>query len=144
AWLKEGRLVQQLFAGQSLARDPVPGVDEDGEVAAAMAPLLVDDAAPSFARLSAVEWLFDHVWSRTNGRGKLEAIRAGARALSAKDANLRRFTLDALTGLDPVRLRLDGVSDAAVAGLLRERARELQEPQRVQLEMLAEAVTPRR
>ncbi len=144
AWLEGGRLVQRLFAGQSLARDPLPGVDQDGDVAVAMAHLLGDDAALPFARLSAVEWLFDHVWRRTNGRGKLEAIRAGARALSAKDANVRRFALDALTGLDPLRLRLDDLVDSGAARLLRERAAELQEPQRVQLELLSDALTPRR
>jgi hypothetical protein len=144
AWLRGGRLVQKLFAGEALARDPLPGVDAEGQAAAGMASLLADEKAPMFARLSAVGWLFDGLWVRTNAQGKALALRAGARTAGEADANLRRFSLEALLGLDPLTLRQEGVADAEASRLLRERAGDLAEPQSVQLEKLAEAIEPRR
>ena len=143
AWLGEGRLVHRLFAGQALARDSIPGVDAKGEVAAAMAAILADEASDAFLRLSLVEWANTHLWKKTAPRGKIAILRADAAALGAKDQNLRRFALDALVDLDTLRLQQEGVADAAVASLLRERAGALAEPEHAALERLAQALTPR-
>lgn len=143
SWLREGRLVQRLFAGQALSRDPLPGVDQDGEVARAIAKILGDERADVFLRLSAVGWLHEYLWARTSARGKAAALQADAKALGAKDANVRRFALDALVDLDPLMLRQLGVADAQAAALLRQHAVALDEARRRRLEQLAEAVTPR-
>lgn len=142
-WLKKGGMVQRIFAGEALTRDGLPGVDADGQAATAVAEVLGDESAAPFLRISALEWLKDRLWSLTNPAGKAAGIRAEAKALSAKDANVRQFSQDALSDLDPLRLREDGVADAAAAGLLRERAAALEEPARARLQALAEALTPR-
>jgi len=144
AWLRDGPLVQRLFAGQALSRDALPGVDEGGDVATAMAKLLGDEASDTFLRLAAVEWVHEHIWPRTSAPGRLEIIRADAKALSAKDPNVRQFALDALLDIDPLRLRQEGLSDATVARALRTHAAELDEPRRARLEGLAQAVLPQR
>lgn len=142
-WLRKGRMVQRMFAGEALTRDPFARVDGDGRIAAAVAEVVADESAEPFLRISALEWLNDRLWPRTNAAGKAAGIRAEAKAMSAKDANVRQFAHDAVIDLDPLRLRQDGVGDASAAALLRQRAEESPEPTRTRLESLAEAITPR-
>jgi hypothetical protein len=143
-WLGKGRMAQRMFAGEALTRDPFAGVDRDGKIASAVAEIVADESAEPFLRISALEWLNDRLWPKTNAAGKAAGIRAEAKAMSAKDANVRQFAHDAVIDLDPLRLRQDGVADASAAALLRQRAAALQEPGRTRLETLAEAITPRR
>lgn len=142
-WLRKGRLLQRLFAGEALSRDPLPGKDRDAKMATAVAEVVADDSAEPFLRISALEWLNDRLWPVTSAAGKAAAIRGEARALSASDANVRQFAYDALVDLDPLRLRQEGIADPTAAALLRKQAAAFDEPGRGRLQALANALTRR-
>jgi len=141
-WLGKGVLLQQLFAGEAISRDDLPGKDRDGQMATAAARIVGDEAAEPFLRISALDWL-NRLWPATSPAGKAAGIRGQAKALSAKDANVRQFAYDALISLDPQRLRKEGIVDSTAAGLLRKQAATSDEPDRARLQALANALTRR-
>jgi len=142
-WLGKGRLLRRLFAGEALSRDALPRMDVDGQAAAAAAAVLGDDSAEPFLRISALEWLNEHLWAVTSPAGKAATIRGEATALAAKDANVRQFAYDALIGLDPLRIRQEGIADPTAAALLRKQAAALDAQGRARLQALANALTRR-
>lgn len=103
-WVKEGSVVERLFGGEALAKDPLPGVDPEGRIA----PVLAGSFAGGpdvFVRLTLGEWLWQRIYAKTNATGRRTIIHATVLGGADKNPDLSRFSLDRLSEVDPVDLR---------------------------------------
>lgn len=109
AYLTEGDTVKILFGAETLAKDlDLPEVDQTGQVAIAMSAVFVSNGT-IYARLSVGTWMWEDIYPRTNPAGKVAVIDATIKGIEDASEDIRRFSLDHLTGIDPADLRQPGV-----------------------------------
>jgi hypothetical protein len=116
-----GGTVEKLFAAEALASEGPFGPKEEAQIGEAL-PRAFDQEKDDYVKISLGSWLWDLVYPRTEGPGRVNTLNATIQAARSLSDSVRTFALDRLAEADPIRLREPGVKVAPeVVRLLEDR-----------------------